>query len=290
MAGALLLPAGLLLLGVGTLRAGVLPPWTGWALLAGMLGFLFVERGGAFVLGGACVALGARLLATRWAGTSPGRPPADTLARVAGPAAILGGLLWAPYGVFEMLEPWGAAKVYREDVGYSLVTDTTLFVAYSLPGSLALLLTAAGLLGILARLGLPAARTGRIGRLLAYVALALGALSLAGVVALFDPLFTAARIFGTLALGAATCLAGLAARGAGAPPGWAAGLLLLGLLGLSLLPLSTPCSCCPRGRGRPASPYSASAGQSQAIASGRPPVSRRPAKAGQGKRPSSITT
>ena len=212
------------------------------------------------------------------------------LHRWAGPAGVVGGLLWVPYGVFEMLEPWGTDTVYRDDVGYSLITDTRLFVAYSLPGSLALLLTALGLLGVLARLRLSAARTGRSGRLLAYVALALGALSLFGVVVTFDPLFTAGRIFGTLALGAATVVAGLAARGAGAPPGWAAGLLLLGLLGLSLLPLSTPCSCCPRGRGRPASPYSASAGQSQAIASGRPPVSRRPAKAGQGKRPSSITT
>ena len=148
-----------------------------------------------------------------------------------------GGLLWAPYGVFEMLEPWGVDTVYRDDMGYALVTDTRLFVAYSLPGSLALLVTALGLLGVLARLRLPAARTGRIGRRLAYVALALGALSLLGVSVAFDPLFTAARIFGTLALGAATILAGLAARGAGASPGWVAALLLLGLTGLFLLPL-----------------------------------------------------
>ncbi|MFN2383892.1 MAG: hypothetical protein ABR559_06465 [Gemmatimonadota bacterium] len=168
------------------------------------------------------------------------------LARWGGPAGVVGGLLWASYGVFEMLEPWGVDTVYRDDVGYALVTDTSLFVAYSLPGSLALLLTALGLLGVLARLGLlgvlarlglPAARTGRIGRLLAYVALALGALSLVGVVVAFDPLFTAGRIFGTLALGAATVVAGRAARGAGAPPGWVAALLLLGLLGLFLLPL-----------------------------------------------------
>ncbi len=157
--------------------------------------------------------------------------------RWAGPVGLVGGLLWVPYGWFEMLEPWGVDTVYRDDVGYALITDTRLFVAYSLPGSLALLLTALGLLGLLARFRLPAARTGRIGRLLAYVALALGALSLAGVIALFDPLFTAGRIFGTLALGAATVLAGLAARAAGAPPGWVAALLLLGLIGLFLLPL-----------------------------------------------------
>ncbi len=157
--------------------------------------------------------------------------------RWAGPVGLVGGLLWVPYGCFEMLEPWGVDTVYRDDVGYALITDTRLFVAYSLPGSLALLLTALGLLGLLARFRLPAARTGRIGRILAYVALALGVLSLVGVIVAFDPLFTAGRIFGTLALGAATCLAGLAARGAGAPPGWVAALLLLGLIGLFLLPL-----------------------------------------------------
>src|SRR5918998_4396548 len=98
---------------------------------------------------------------------------AMALARWAGPAGVVGGLLWAPYGVFEMLEPWGVDTVYRDDVGYALVTDTRLFVTYSLPGSLALLLTALGLLGVLAGLRLSAARTGRIARLLAYVALAL---------------------------------------------------------------------------------------------------------------------
>ncbi len=73
VAGALLLPVGLLVLGIATLRAGVLPRWTGWAFLAGMLGFLFIEWGGAFVLGAACLALGALLSTTRWGGTSPGQ-------------------------------------------------------------------------------------------------------------------------------------------------------------------------------------------------------------------------
>jgi hypothetical protein len=63
--GALLLPVGLLLLGIATLRAGVLPRWTGWVLLVSMLGFLFIEWGGAFVVGAACVALGALLSTCR---------------------------------------------------------------------------------------------------------------------------------------------------------------------------------------------------------------------------------
>ena len=159
------------------------------------------------------------------------------LTRWGGPAAIAGGALWVPYGVFEMLEPWGADTVYREDVGYELITDIPLFVAYSLPGGLALLLTSLGLMGAFALLGLPAGGSGRIGRILAYVALALAVLSVLGVVVLFDPLFTTARIFGSLALGAATVLAGLGARRAGAAPGWTLALLGLGLMGLLLLPL-----------------------------------------------------
>ena len=162
---------------------------------------------------------------------------ATAFSRWSGPVAILGGLLWVPYGVFEMLEPWGTDTVYRDELGYAAIADGRLFVAYSLPGSLALLLTALGLLGAVRRLRLSACRTGRIGRILAYVALALGALSLAGVGALLDPLFTAGRIFGTLALGVATMLAGVAARRVGAPPDWVAALLLLGLMGLFLLPL-----------------------------------------------------
>ena len=159
------------------------------------------------------------------------------LARVAGPAAVLGGLLWVPYGVFEVLPPWGADVVYREEVGYSVIVDASRFVAYSLPGALALLLTSLGLLGILARPGPPAGRARTGGRILAFIALALGAVSLAGVGALFDPVFTAARIFGTLALGAAAVLAGLGARRAGAGSGWTLALLALGILGLFLMPL-----------------------------------------------------
>ena len=154
------------------------------------------------------------------------------MARVAVPASIAGGPLWVPYGVFELLEPWGADVVYRPDLGYSLVVDAARFVVYSLPGALALLLTCLGLLGVFALLGPPAGRGGVIGRALAYVALTLAVLSLAGVVAVLDPLFTAGRAFGSLAFGVATVLAGLGARRAGAAPGWTLGLLALGVAGL----------------------------------------------------------
>ena len=148
-------------------------------------------------------------------------------------AAVLGGLLWVPYGVFEMLQPWGNDTVYRDDLGYEVVTDASLYWLYSLPGSLALLFTTLALLGVFGLLGL----RGRSGRFLAYAALALAILSIGGLVFGFDPLFTAPRIFGTVALGAATLLAGIEAQRTGANRDWVAALLGLGLLGLFLLPL-----------------------------------------------------
>jgi hypothetical protein len=152
-------------------------------------------------------------------------------------AAVVGGLLWAAYGLFEMLQPWGQDTFYRDELGYEVITDPLLHWAYSLPGSLALLLTSLSLLGILRRLGLPIGRTSRAGQVLAYTALALAVPSVVGVVVSFDPLFTAPRIFGTLALGVATCLAGLDVRRIDAASGWGGALLALGVLGIFLLPL-----------------------------------------------------
>ncbi len=157
--------------------------------------------------------------------------------RWAGLAAVLGGVLWIPYGIFEMLQPWGTDTVYRDDVGYELITDAPLYRLYSLPGSLALLLTSLGLLGTLALLRLPAGRLSQVGRVLSYLAVMLAVISLGGAIALFDPVFTACRIFGTLALGIAAFLGGLDAQRAGKASGWAIALLLLGLVGMFLLPL-----------------------------------------------------
>ena len=158
--------------------------------------------------------------------------------RWSGLAAMLGGALWIPYGIFEMLEPWGADVAYRDDVGYSVITDASLFVAYSMPGSLAVLLTSLGLLGVLILLRVSAAgRSGRSALILVYVALALSILSLAGVIAQFDPLFTVGRVFGSLALGTAALLVGIGALRSRMAPGWTLTLLYLGLAGLFLFPL-----------------------------------------------------
>ncbi|MBM2812890.1 MAG: hypothetical protein HW416_3649 [Chloroflexi bacterium] len=153
------------------------------------------------------------------------------------PAAILGGALWVPHAVFEMLRPWGAAMVYQEERGYDLITNTALFVAYGLPGSLAQLLTSLGLLGIAARLGLPVRRTGKAGLIVANVAVGLGVLSLLGVIVLVAALFAAGLAFGSVFVGAAAFLLGLDAWRTGVASRWAVALLILGLIGLFMLPL-----------------------------------------------------
>lgn len=151
--------------------------------------------------------------------------------------AVLGGLLWIPYGVFEMLQPWGEDTEYRDDLNYQVITDTYLYLLYSVPGSLALILTAVSLVGICRLLSRTSETAARISLVLGYISVVLGGLSLAGVIARFDPLFTAPRIFGTLALGAATLLAGMRARGTFSLPIRREALVGLGLLGLFLLPL-----------------------------------------------------
>lgn len=150
---------------------------------------------------------------------------------------MLGGILWLPYGLFTMLQPWGVDVAYREAQGYSVVVDKTLFVAYSVPGALALVLASIGLLTVVAQLS---GRRGTVARatcVLGYVALALGSASFVGVIALFDPMFTAGRIFGTLALGVATTMAAVLAHQGNAHRAWVIGLILLGALGVFLLPL-----------------------------------------------------
>ena len=163
--------------------------------------------------------------------------PGPRRTRCAAATCILGGLLWIPYGLFEFLQPWGVDTIYRENRGYEVVTDPRLYWVYSLPGSLALLLTALGLLGVLGQSG---PRTGWIGRVtlvLTYIAVVLAVLTVAGGVVQFDPLFTGPRILGTLALGAATLLVGVKAHRAGVTAGWTVSLLALGLIGLFLFPL-----------------------------------------------------
>lgn len=142
---------------------------------------------------------------------------------------MVGGVLWAVYGVFEMLKPWGVAEVYRPDLGYELITDRALYVLYGAPGTAALILCG---LGLRAR---AAAYTGRLvalGRLFAYGSVAAGVLSGLGLAIGNAPLFIGPIALGTPLLGAATCFAAAGARGTERVL-----LLITGALGLFTLPL-----------------------------------------------------
>jgi hypothetical protein len=143
-----------------------------------------------------------------------------------GVAAVAGGVLWAPFGVLELLEPLGPDTQHDAARGYDIVTDTSAFVAYNVPGSLALLLCGVGLLGLLRWLGvvsLPA-------RVAATSATACGAFSAAGIAVHSDPVVTGGRTLGTLMLVAGALLAAGGASGR-----WRSGLLCLGVLGLLVL-------------------------------------------------------
>jgi hypothetical protein len=148
-------------------------------------------------------------------------------------AAMTGGLLWALFGIFEMLAPLGEAKVYVESLGYELVTRPLVFQLYHLPGAVALSLLALALVGVTAGLGL--AYPGRRG--LAYLVVGLALASLAGTVILLAPMAILGLSLGRLLLGAATLLAGLQAYRSSIGRGFGIALLLLGLLGVSLLAL-----------------------------------------------------
>ena len=122
-------------------------------------------------------------------------------------AAVAGGLLWIPYGVLELLEPFGADTAWSDARGYDVVLDRGLFLLYGVPGTLALVLSAGAALVAVRRVG-----GGRASRACGWAALALGVVSGVGLAIALDPLFTGPRILGTVVLGAALCLAAFAPR------------------------------------------------------------------------------
>lgn len=136
-----------------------------------------------------------------------------------------------------MLRPGGVDVVYRESRGYSVVVDTSLFLLYSLPGSLALILTGIGLLGLVEHFRRHSNVRSRATRGFAYIAVGLGLISLVGVAVLFDPVFTAGRVFGTLSLAIAVILTAAAAPRGNAGGTWVVTLMLVGAIGVFLLPV-----------------------------------------------------
>lgn len=155
------------------------------------------------------------------------------MSRWAGLAAVLGGLLWLPHAAFEMLEPWGAATEYRDDLQYQVILDTPLFIAYSLPGAMALLLTSIALLFLLGERRLPVVGVGRVAVILARSAAGLAVLSLAGIAVLVAPLFVGALVWGSLALATATLMLGISASKPTGSRLWSIEMLVLGVLGMS---------------------------------------------------------
>jgi hypothetical protein len=162
-------------------------------------------------------------------------------------AALYGGPVWMLYGILEISQPLGADTAFDATRGYDVVVDRGLFTLYSAPGSVALALGAAAVLGLLA--GTTASsRSARTSRALARLALALAAVSLAGVAVALDPLFTGPRIAGTLVLGLALCAAAPCVRGRGL----AVPVAVLGVTGIGLLaiwPLVYAVEILPRAAG-----------------------------------------
>lgn len=148
-------------------------------------------------------------------------------------AAIVGGLLWSLFGVFEMLEPFGSSKNYVDSLGYELVTRPGLFQLYNLPGAVALALLALALIGVTKVLDVT--YPGRRG--LGFLVVGLALVSLAGTVALIAPIAVVGLSLGRLLLGVATLVAAFRMNRVSSLYSWTNALLPLGLGGVTLLAL-----------------------------------------------------
>ena len=166
----------------------------------------------------------------------------DLRQRPAAPSRAVGALLcsaplWAWFGVAEFVRPWGSPTQHDEARGYDVVLEPSAYWISVGPGSIALLLTAAGVATLVG--GTPTG-SARWARRLAVAAGVLGLLSLIGVVTMFDPVATAGRLLGFVLLGSSCTLAASTRRhrgGGSAAPIWLAALACLTLLLLPLWPL-----------------------------------------------------
>jgi hypothetical protein len=157
-------------------------------------------------------------------------------------AMVVGGILWIFYGYFRFMTPQGPDAVWREDLQYSPIVSTELFLLYNLPGVLALLLTAWATLSYLARLRTAHTGLRRAAQILVLLAGLFGLTAAAGLVVLFAPPTMGGISLGVPALGLALFLTGLAAIRDGNGPYGRLGLLgpllmLLGVIGMITLPL-----------------------------------------------------
>lgn len=155
---------------------------------------------------------------------------------------VAGGALWILHGYFRFATPHGPDAVWREDLGYSPIVSTGLFLLYNLPGCLALLLTSWATLSFLATLRAERTRLHRAAEVLAIMALLLGVTACAGLVLQLAALTTGGISLGTPALGLSLLLAGLTAAdddtGLFGSPSWLRAVLMaVGAIGIFTLPL-----------------------------------------------------
>src|SRR5215203_5788040 len=101
--------------------------------------------------------------------------------RVVSWAMIAGGALWMVHGCLRSLTPFGADQAWREDLGYSAILSTGLFLLYDLPGVLALLLTSWATLSYLPMLSTPRAGLIRAAGLLVVLAFLFGMVAAVGL-------------------------------------------------------------------------------------------------------------
>lgn len=123
---------------------------------------------------------------------------------------VAGGILWVIHGYFRFLMPQGPDAVWREELGYSPLLNTELFVLYNLPGVLALLLTSWAELSYLHTLRTAHTGLKRAAQIMALMASILGLMATAGQVVLFVPPTTGGISLGVPVLGLALFLTGLA--------------------------------------------------------------------------------
>ncbi len=176
--------------------------------------------------------------------SQPQRPIARFLGQGLGVrwAMVLGGFLWIVFGYFRFITPQGPDVLWRQDLGYSVILNTGLFVLYNVPGVLALLLTAWAALSLLPTTQTSGRALKRAAWILLLLAAFFGLVATAGQIILFDPLTTGGLSFGTLFLGLGLCFAGWAAArkggSSGEYPGFlGAGLMVLGVIGVATLVL-----------------------------------------------------
>jgi hypothetical protein len=107
----------------------------------------------------------------------------------------VGGVLWIPYGIFEMLQPWVRHGLQRCR-GYEVIVNVPLYQAVQACPEAWPCCSRAGAPGYPRPTQAAAGRAGKSWAHPAYIAVLLAVISLGGVLALFDPVFTACRIFG----------------------------------------------------------------------------------------------